>query len=220
MGGHDGYYFHLVRPMVVSVVVIVLAGTGCRSGKRLAGTKATTVIPEVLFIKDDQGNRYAVKKLKNEKLWMTMNLNIKIPASYCYDDNEDNCKRYGRLYTWNDAQKLCRTIEAGWRLPSRDEWLQLTQAYGGGNIDSTEVRKNAYQELMPSGSAQFNAMLAGGRDDSKKYGRCEAHGFYWSATAYDSSTAWFANFAKGSQALYLNNNLKSHAHSVRCVKSD
>ena len=46
------------------------------------------------------------------------------------------------------------------------------------------------------------------------------HGFYWTATETDDSTVWFSNFAKGSQALYIQNDgEKTQAFSVRCVKT-
>ena len=33
----------------------------------------------------------------------TKNLNIPVEGSRCYDDLEENCERYGRLYTWAAA---------------------------------------------------------------------------------------------------------------------
>jgi hypothetical protein len=34
------------------------------------------------------------------KEWTTENLNVEASPSYCYADAEQNCRRYGRLYTW------------------------------------------------------------------------------------------------------------------------
>jgi hypothetical protein len=47
----------------------------------------------------------------------------------------------------------------------------------------------------------------------------EAHGFYWTASDNDPTSAPFYNFGKGSQALYRQAEGEKHmAASVRCVK--
>src|SRR5687767_6285451 len=69
-------------------------------------------------VKDSDGNLYAVKKMPDGKLWMTENLKVKIPGSYCYDNLDANCERYGRLYTWKVAQDVCKFLGEGWRLPT------------------------------------------------------------------------------------------------------
>jgi hypothetical protein len=38
------------------------------------------------------------------KHWTTDNLNVDIDVSYCYDDAELNCRRYGRLYNFGKGQ--------------------------------------------------------------------------------------------------------------------
>ncbi|HZI28520.1 MAG TPA: FISUMP domain-containing protein, partial [Gemmatimonadaceae bacterium] len=62
------------------------------------------------------------KRMADGKEWTTANLNVSTSASYCYDDAESNCGRYGRLYTWESAQRGCQSLGDGWRLPTDDEW--------------------------------------------------------------------------------------------------
>ena len=50
------------------------------------------------------------------KQWTTRNLDVDISPSYCYDDKEQNCRQYGRLYTWESAQRACRPLGSAWRL--------------------------------------------------------------------------------------------------------
>lgn len=52
------------------------------------------------------------------KLWMAQDLNYKAASSKCFDDKDENCSKYGSLYTYSIASKAC---PAGWRLPTRDE---------------------------------------------------------------------------------------------------
>jgi uncharacterized protein (TIGR02145 family) len=81
-------------------------------------------------------------------VWMAENLNYETENSYCYNDDDSNCSKYGRLYTWAaaiDSAKLYKddSIECGygktcsmpitvqgicpdgWHLPSSAEWQEL-----------------------------------------------------------------------------------------------
>ena len=176
--------------------------------------------PSDSLVTDSDGNKYPVKVLLDGKLWMTANLDVNIPNSYCYENVKENCEQYGRLYTWQSANEGCKLLGEGWRLPTSIEWHQLTLLYGGAVQDSNVIRKEAYKNLQYGGGSGFNALLGGGRDPGGVYARLDAHGFYWTATEGDSSTAWFYNFAKGSQALYQQDGGEQlRAFSVRCVKS-
>jgi uncharacterized protein (TIGR02145 family) len=179
----------------------------------------TTRLQDTLLI-DSDGNKYSVKKMADNKLWMTVNLKLSIPDSYCYGNADQNCERYGRLYTWKSAQKGCAMLGEGWRLPSENAWQKLTAAYGFPG-DSTDFRKIAYNALLDDAVVNFNALLGGGRDPDGNYKRVDAHGFYWTATETDSSHAWFYNFGKGSRSLYRQNEgEKAMAISVRCIKEE
>ena len=76
-----------------------------------------------------------------------------MPGSWCYDNQPVNCKRYGRLYTWEGARKACEGLGPGWRLPSSQEWEELIQQNGG--------EKGAYQRLIKGGGTGFDALLGG-----------------------------------------------------------
>jgi uncharacterized protein (TIGR02145 family) len=156
--------------------------------------------------------------MADAKEW-TANLNVNTPTSYCYDDAERNCRQYGRLYTWESAQRVCQSLGDGWRLPTDDDWNQMAKHYGGLGNDSPEKGKAAYTALMSGGTSGFNAVLGGNRSVDGKYERLEAHGLYWTASENDALTAPVYNFGKGSQALYRGpQGQKRWAISVRCVR--
>jgi uncharacterized protein (TIGR02145 family) len=165
------------------------------------------------------GTVVSSKRIADGKEWTTANLNIASSSSYCYDDVEANCRQYGRLYTWESAQRVCPSLGAGWRLPTDDDWRQMATHYGGLGNDSPEKGKAAYAALQIGGTSGFNVVLGGNRSIDGKYDRLEAHGFYWTASENDPMTAPFYNFGKGSEALYRQpQGQKQMAVSVRCVR--
>ena len=185
----------------------------------MIGTRSMSQQAHDSLLLDKDGNKYPIKLLLDGNLWMTTNLKLQIEGSYCYGNKDENCDRFGRLYTFRPAQKGCSLLGEGWRLPTVDEWKRLSAAYAPGAKDSIETRKKAFQSLLFPGSSPFNAMLGGGRDQSGGYARIDAHGFFWTSTEPDRNYAGFANFAKGSQALYIQNDGEiERAFSVRCVK--
>jgi len=89
--------------------------------------------------------------------WMAENLNYETGNSYCYNDN---CTKYGRLYTWAAAMDSAGTWSAngkgcgyektcsptypvrgvcpkGWHLPSQSEWEALIVAVDGSITEYT-----------------------------------------------------------------------------------
>lgn len=161
------------------------------------------------------------RRMPDGKEWTTANLNVGIDGSYCYEDVEANCRRYGRLYTWGAAQQGCRSLGEGWRLPTDDEWRRLAKEYGGVSEDSTDSGKAAYAALLSGGNSGFDAVMGGSlTPDDGKYARLEEHGFYWSATQTNQGTAWFYNFGKGGLSLNRHHEgAKGMAVSVRCVRN-
>src|SRR5918995_7505939 len=158
------------------------------------------------------------KRMADGKAWTTANLNVNTSSSYCYDDAEPNCRRYGRLYTWESAQRGCQSLGEGWRLPTDDEWRQMAKHYGGVRGDSDDSGRAAFTALMSGGTSGFNAVFGGNRFNGQ-YERLEAHGLYWTASESDTARAPIYNFGKGGQALNRHTQGdKQMAISARCVR--
>ena len=125
------------------------------------------------------------------KQWTTENLAVETAGSSCYGDEAANCRQYGRLYTWESAQGVCRSLGDGWRLPTNDEWRALVMHFGGLREETADLGKAAYKALYLGGASGFNAVLGGGREpDGRAYARLDAHGFYWTASETGATTAW------------------------------
>ena len=167
---------------------------------------------------DAPGEGAVFKRMADGKEWTTANLNVNTSPSWCYDDAEANCQRYGRLYTWESAKRGCESLGGGWRLPTDDEWRQLADRYGGLGNESPEKGNAAFAALI-GGSSGFNAVLGGTRSPAGQYERLEAHGVYWTISENNAVTAPWYNFGKGSQALFRGaQGDKRMAVSVRCIR--
>ena len=161
---------------------------------------------------------FSPKRMADGKDWTTANLNVNASPSYCYDDAEPNCRRYGRLYTWESAQRVCQSLGGGWRLPTDEEWRRMAKRYGGVSDDSADKGRAAFMALLSGGTSGFNAVLGGNRSDGG-YARLEAHGFYWTASDNDPRSAPFYNFGQNGQALHRQpEGEKEMAISVRCLR--
>ena len=79
-----------------------------------------TILPTIngLQMVDNRDNKTYNLVEVGGKLWMAQDINLEIASSECFDGKDANCSKYGRLYTFNAAQKAC---PAGWRLPNREE---------------------------------------------------------------------------------------------------
>jgi uncharacterized protein (TIGR02145 family) len=202
---------YTTRSILVCVVVIALSmafGSLARLSQHLSAQEENA-----------SGTQYPSKRMADRKEWTTRNLNANIVASYCYDDAELNCDRYGRLYTWESARRVCQSLGEGWRLPTDDEWRQLAKHYGGVSGDSDVRGKAACEALLAGGNSGFDALLGGGRSGDGQYARLEAHGFYWTTSESDQASGWFYNFGRGGQALHRQSGgEKQRAFSVRCVR--
>lgn len=159
------------------------------------------------------------KRMADGKAWTTRNLDVDVAPSSCYDGSAEHCRKYGRLYTWEAAQRACLALGDRWRLPSNDEWRALGVAYGGLRDDTADKGRAAYEALITGGTSGFDVVFGGGRTDKDlQYQRIDAHGFYWTATTSGADTAWMYNF--GRHGVSMNRHAdaeKLRAFAVRCI---
>jgi uncharacterized protein (TIGR02145 family) len=110
----------------------------------------------------EPGKTYSSKRMADGKHRLTHNPDVNSMSSYCYQDAELSCRRYGRLYTWESALRVCQSLGDGWRLPTEDEWPLMAKQYGGVSEDSDDKGRAAYKALLAGGTSGFSALLGGG----------------------------------------------------------
>ncbi|MCM1218181.1 MAG: fibrobacter succinogenes major paralogous domain-containing protein [Lachnospiraceae bacterium] len=125
-------------------------------------------------------------------------------APYDYIDGD---KKY---FTWDEAMELEKKLPDGWRLPTRQEMVLMAEEFGcdseSGELDGELIRRNLKLGL--------NGYLSPGGSSPRDVG---SDGYYWSRTAYGSSSAYDFYFLSG-DAYPANYNYKYYGYSVRCVK--
>lgn len=130
------------------------------------------------------GKKYKITTIGNQ-VWMAENLNYEMNGSWCYNDEPNNCKVYGRLYSYQAAQKACPT---GWHLPNATEWQILADYVGDGeNIDKLKTKLgwgfDDVEKKSLNGSDEFDfSVLPGGYRYNGEFvdeGRCAG---FWEYT--------------------------------------
>jgi uncharacterized protein (TIGR02145 family) len=149
---------------------------------------------------------YANKTYKTAKIgtqtWMAENLNYEAEGSVCYENNPANCAKYGRLYNWETAMKVC---PKGWHLPSNAEWDKLLRFVDGdkgtkspynsetaGQHLKTVSGWNFYKEYYGNGTDDygFSALPGGNGGSDGNFNGAGHYGGWWSAGEYNSDYAY------------------------------
>jgi uncharacterized protein (TIGR02145 family) len=183
------------------------------------------------FTDSRDGQKYGAVKIGN-KTWMAENLKYKIDTSWCYDRNESNCEKYGRLYNWGTAKGAC---PSGWHLPSRDEWNDLALAAGGArmnlsndfydyNIAGNKLKSKTgwkdYRDDIGSGNGTdelgFSAMPGGMKGDPF-FEADSSYGLWWTAAESGSGSAYYRYIYNYDAVVMEYRGSKEFSYSVRCV---
>jgi len=157
------------------------------------------------------------------KTWMAENMNVKTGTSWCYDDDESNCKKYGRMYNWPTAMKM--VCPSDWRLPSNQEWNSLAKAAGGGKVAGKKLKSKIGWNNRDDGSSGdgtdnygFSALPGGGRGPDETYNHAGGGGYWWTATEDGVGSAYDRGMGYNYDAVSEGSNDKVMGFSVRCVK--
>ena len=148
--------------------------------------------------------------------WMAQNLNYSIDESYCYDNDDNNCLVYGRLYTWYAAMEAC---PEGWHLPSKEEWDTLFDAVGNSGQMLKSVSGwagNGNNGFCPFG---FSVLPAGYYYYGSDFYGAGRNGLYWSSTEDSSYSAYFKSFYYDDAGVYESYDYKGNGFSVRCLRN-
>jgi uncharacterized protein (TIGR02145 family) len=167
------------------------------------------------------GKTYKTVKIGNQT-WMAENLAFKASnGCWAYNNNPNNAKIYGYLYSWEVALKSC---PAGWHLPSDAEWKQLTDYHGGiwaagGELKETGTTHwNMY--TAATNESGFTALPGGVRSYDGAFNGIYIVGLWWSSIENDTDYARVWYMTNDTGAVGKDNGYKDGGESVRCVKDN
>jgi uncharacterized protein (TIGR02145 family) len=177
------------------------------------------------------GKEYQTVKI-GDQTWFAQNLAYKPKTGeyHAWADNESNVAKWGYLYDWATAKKVC---PSGWHLPSDEDWKTLEITLGlpleeydlnnkrgeklGVQLKSLQLWDNKGNGKNTSG---FNAIPAGGMPFyDKSFNFLNEKAYFWTASANgtDAYGRVLSNddnyFSRG---LYS----KNSCMSVRCAKNN
>lgn len=167
------------------------------------------------------GQKYRLARIA-DRTWFADNLNFEAEGSFCLDDDANNCMAYGRLYSWEAAQKAC---PAGFRLPAQADFESLWNA-AGADYNAGYLLKTNYGwkgDTNGNDTLKFGAMPAGNRFDDGTYGNLAKFAFFWSADdslegiGPGDARVWY--LTNKSMAFGYMSKQKVFAFSVRCVRN-
>lgn len=185
------------------------------------------------------GQTYKTVKI-GEQVWMSENLNFEIDSSFCYNNEESYCTKYGRLYRWaaavgrsegecGDGQTCSRKLPSGniqgvcpsgWHLPSMAEWETLFTAVGGQSTAGNVLKSISgwYNSGNGTDSFGFSALPAGSRLNSGNYGFEGASADFWCSTENGSHLAYYIDLGYTYGKANLDYDHKYYGYSVRCLQ--
>jgi len=175
-----------MRKLLLTTAAVAAAIAGAVAGETAFGT----------FTDTRDGQTYKTVKI-GKQTWMAQNINYKTPSgSWCYDNADSNCVKYGRLYDWNAAMTAC---PAGYHLASQKDWENLGNTVGGkmrvyhppmedwvGAGISLKAKHgwNSCKNQCGNGTDNFgfSALPGGNRDSIGNFNGAGSYGRWWANT--------------------------------------
>jgi len=144
--------------------------------------------------------------------------NNKQPAWCYYNNDSKNGVTYGKLYNWyavNDPRGLA---PKGYHVPSDAEWTVLTNYLGGENVAGKKMKSTSgwIDQGNGTNSSGFSGLPGGSRGSDGTFGYVGKYGDCWSATEFDTNSAWAR--APNYNYVYRYYNYKEEGLSVRCLR--
>jgi len=185
---------------------------------------------------DNDIANYRTKKIGNQ-VWMAQNLNYNVSGSKCYNNDESNCQKYGRLYDWATAMALPASCNgrscysqinakhkgicpSGWHIPSDDDWAELIITVGGSLTAGKELKATNDWNEDGNGSDHYGfSALPGGRGNEGKFIEIGDRGYWWSSSEHKNNNAdCLTIYYDDDSSDWGNDDKQPNLFSVRCLQ--
>lgn len=223
-----------MRKYFLIVFALILLNPKLGNSQNKAGSKIDSPIEVTIGKQVWMKRNLNVDKFRNGDLipyagtpeeWELAGKN-KQPA-WCYYD----MVKYGKLYNWyavNDSRGLA---PIGWRIPSNEDWITLTDYLGGGMVAGgkmksvgtkywkgweTEKKGLLSRNLYATDESHFSG-LPGGSRSAYFFQGVGRDGSWWSSSQIDSYDATYVSLHHLSREIFRGRDKKSSGKSVRCM---
>lgn len=195
------------------------------------------------------GKSYKTIAIGNQ-CWLKENLNIGtitagdknltdngIIEKHCYNNELNNCEKYGGLYTWGEAVQYKNGADAGrspnpafsgnvqgicpigWHIPQLSEYQILIAAVSKIGNSLKDLGQGTGQGGSGTNVSGFSALLAGRKQGLQSvYYDLGLYSYIWSATESDRFDAQAMGLYFLDNQIYLYSHSKYYGYSVRCLK--
>lgn len=195
------------------------------------------------------GQTYKVVKIGTQ-IWMAENLNYRYlektaeldSSSFCFDNDPENCEKFGRLYPWSAAMDSAGTGNGcgrgvtcsqsslvkgicpdGWHLPTREEFKVLETTVGGSREGGKKLKSRSGWKDGGNGTDDygFNAVPSGSLTAAANFkvaGDRTSGVHFWSSTEENADQAYFFGVLYNTDFIYFSGFPKKFMYSIRCIK--
>lgn len=195
---------HVMRVVIMALTCGILMSCGTDNGE------------EGDEVNDETFDGYKIIKVGTQ-IWMAENLNYASKNSSCYNDNEENCEKYGRLYSFEEATKVC---PPGWHLPKNSDWQTLIDYAGGYEVAGKKLKAEEgwYSNGNGTDDYSFNALPGGLQYAAGNFGGIENQGIWWSSSGDSDRFEDHFIIELGTRATLEGCGSPQNKHSIRCIK--
>ncbi|MEE4198708.1 MAG: FISUMP domain-containing protein [Bacteroidales bacterium] len=173
------------------------------------------------FTDERDGEIYRYTKI-GDQIWMAENLRFQdtyYGGKRYYQNFISNLKKYGYLYNWETAKKVCPD---GWHLPSHEEWNRLEDylKLNNSNAGSLRAKGQWYHAFSDTDSLGFSALPGGHLSENGHFNYESERAYFWTSTQYNQESAWARIIYNNRNNMTQYNFNKKYYFSVRCIKDN
>jgi uncharacterized protein (TIGR02145 family) len=144
-------------------------------------------------------------------------------GAWCWYNNDSAtyAATYGRLYNWYAVNDPRGFAPQGWHVPSDYEWRTLTDFLGGENVAGGKMKSTTLwnsPNTDATNSSGFSGLPGGFRDYGVAFYDVGYYGYWWSASAFDTTYAWLRALGYDDSNVYRYPSDKTNGFSVRVVR--
>jgi uncharacterized protein (TIGR02145 family) len=145
-------------------------------------------------------------------------------GAWChYGNDKANEEKYGHLYNWYAANDPRGLAPEGWHVPTDREWSALTDFLGGEAVAGGKMKEAGgslwrIRNESATNSGGFSALPGGLRGIDARFTFGTQSAYFWSATQYSPSQAWYRVLNYHTSTVVRSGEEKIDGMSVRCVR--